>query len=62
MWYSFNYGMVHFVNIDTETDYANAPFEHQCNFFPCGGFGQQLSWLQADLAQVSAVCGVLPSV
>ncbi len=23
MWYSFNYGNVHFVNIDTETDYPN---------------------------------------
>ena len=24
-WYSFNYGLAHFVSIDTETDYANSP-------------------------------------
>ena len=25
MWYSFNYGPVHFVNINTETDFPSAP-------------------------------------
>ena len=42
MWYSFNRGNVHYVVISTETDYPNA-------FFPTN-FGDQLKWLDADLA------------
>ena len=43
MWYSFDYGNVHFVSIDTETDYPNAPEGPSV-------FGDQLTWLQNDLA------------
>jgi hypothetical protein len=25
MWYSFDFGSIHFIQIDTETDYPNAP-------------------------------------
>jgi len=42
MWYSFNYGNIHFVSIDTETDYPYAP-EGVISF------GDQLGWLQNDL-------------
>lgn len=52
MWYSFNYGSVHFTNIDTETDYPGAPNDDYAN--KNGGFGDQLAWLQADLEAASA--------
>lgn len=48
MWYSFDYGSVHFVQIDTETDYPNSPNDQYSS--QNGGFGNQLAWLQADLA------------
>ena len=35
MWYSFDYANVHFVSIDTETDYPKAPFN-------VSDFGDQL--------------------
>ncbi|CAK7274711.1 hypothetical protein SEPCBS57363_006302 [Sporothrix epigloea] len=49
-WYSFDYGMAHFIMIDTETDYPN-PIDASLseNF---GFDGQQLEWLKADLASV----------
>jgi len=46
MWYSFDYSNVHFVCIDTETDYPNAPFN-------VSDFGNQLGWLASDLASVN---------
>jgi hypothetical protein len=55
MWYSFNYGPVHFVQFDTETDFPNAPLATMCPDLPCGNFGpvgQLLAWLQKDLAAV----------
>jgi hypothetical protein len=48
MWYSFDYGNVHFVSIDTETDYPNSPNDSISN--QNGNFGNQLAWLHADLA------------
>jgi len=42
MWYSFNYANVHYVVVDTETDYPNAPEGEVM-------FGNQLAWLQNDL-------------
>lgn len=45
MWYSFNYGNIHFVSISTETDFPG-------QFFPCT-FGDQLQWLKNDLAAVN---------
>jgi hypothetical protein len=42
MWYSFNYGNVHYVVIDTETDFPGAPEGTEM-------FGDQLAWLKQDL-------------
>ncbi|KAK8052557.1 acid phosphatase [Apiospora rasikravindrae] len=51
-WYSFEYGMVHFVMIDTETDFASAPDETWLESGPFGVPHQQLEFLEADLASV----------
>ncbi|KAJ6103835.1 Metallo-dependent phosphatase [Penicillium sp. IBT 16267x] len=53
-WYSFEYGMVHFVMINTETDFANAPDGPgtSINAGPFGFPNQQLEFLKADLASV----------
>lgn len=53
MWYSFNYGNVHFISMDTETDYTNAPLETRY-ILPCGGFGNQMAWLEQDLIAANA--------
>jgi len=58
MWSSYNYGMVHFVNIDTETDYPGAPLDDY--FSKSGGFGRQLDWLEADLARAASERDVRP--
>jgi len=50
MWYSFDYGLAHFVQIDTDTDFPNA-YQHKYGF---GGFGNQLAWLEADLSKAHA--------
>ncbi|KAG2415458.1 hypothetical protein HFD88_006649 [Aspergillus terreus] len=55
-WYSFEYGMVHVVMINTETDFPDAP-DGQGGSAGLGGgpFGtphQQLEFLKADLASV----------
>lgn len=59
MWYSWDYGMVHFVEINTETDHGEgvtAPDETKNGFgLASGPFGypnQQLQWLEEDLAAV----------
>lgn len=55
-WYSFEYGMVHFVMFDTETDFANAPDgpggSAGLNSGPFGTANQQIEFLKADLASV----------
>ena len=55
-WYSFEYGMVHVVMIDTETDFSNAPDapggSASLNSGPFGAPNQQLEFLEADLASV----------
>ena len=55
-WYSFEYGMAHVVMIDTETDFANAPDsasgDAHLGAGPFGSAGQQLAFLEADLASV----------
>lgn len=58
MWYSFNYGMAHFVCIDSETDYPDAPEgkSGETGTIPSGGFGKDgefVSWLEADLAKAN---------
>jgi hypothetical protein len=42
MFYSFNYGPVHFVSFSTETSYPNAPWD-------VAQWGDQMRWLAADL-------------
>lgn len=55
-WYSFEYGMVHVVMFDTETDFADAPDGQGgsagLNGGPFGAPNQQLQFLEADLASV----------
>lgn len=53
MWYSYNYANAHFVMVDTETDYPGAP-EETIYVLPCGGFGNQLAWLEQDLIAANA--------
>ena len=55
-WYSFEYGMVHVVMFDTETDFSSAPDSPGgsagLNSGPFGATNQQLQFLEADLASV----------
>lgn len=53
LWYSYTYGLVHFVHINTETDFPGAPMGPG-TFWNAGPFGDQLTWLQADLAAAAA--------
>jgi hypothetical protein len=53
MHYSFNYKNIHFIAIDSETGYPNAPLENRY-IFPCGGFPEQLKWLEQDLIMANA--------
>ena len=43
MWYSFNFGAVHYVSLNTETDFPGAGEEHTGDSgfknLPAGGFG-----------------------
>lgn len=59
MWYSFNMGPVHWLALNTETDFSGAGEEHRgdSKIFPAGGFappGAYLKWLEADLQQAQA--------
>ena len=49
MFYSFDYGLVHFINIDTESTFPGAPEGKNS-----GPFGDQAAWLKADLAKATA--------
>lgn len=55
-WYSFDHGSVHFVMLNTETDFPNAPDEPggegDENAGPFAPSGAQLAWLEKDLAAV----------
>lgn len=55
-WFSFEYGMAHIVMIDTETDFKDAPDQpggvDGLDSGPYGAPGQQLAFLEADLASV----------
>jgi len=48
LWYSYDYGLVHFVQIDTESDYPNSPMGAG-TYYNAGPFGNQLAWLENDL-------------
>ena len=50
MWYSWDHGMAHFVQLNTETDFPSAPEGVYSG--PFGASGQQVAWLEADLAKV----------
>jgi len=56
-WYSYDHGMVHFVQIDTETDLGHGlvgPDEGSPEYSgPFATQDAQLNWLQADLAAVN---------
>lgn len=59
LWYSFDFGLAHFVSLNTETDFPGAGEEHKgdSHLLPAGGFGENgelLKWLEADLAQANA--------
>jgi hypothetical protein len=55
-WYSFEYGLVHVVMFDTETDFTDAPDapggSAGLDSGPFGAPNQQLQFLEADLASV----------
>ena len=59
MWYSFDYGMVHFVVMDSETDYDNSP-EGPHTLWHAGPFGDQIGWLTNDLNNAVANRDVTP--
>ena len=59
MWFSFDYGLVHFVSIDLEVDYPGAP-EGPGTYINAGPFGDQLAWLAADLKKAAANRAVVP--
>ena len=52
MHYSFNFGNVHFITIDTETGYPGSA-EEKRYVLPCGGFNDQLTWLENDLIKAN---------
>jgi 3',5'-cyclic AMP phosphodiesterase CpdA len=55
-WYSYDYGMAHFVTIDTETDLGHGlrgPDEGDPEYSgPFGLKNQQINWLKNDLASI----------
>jgi hypothetical protein len=55
-WYSFEYGMIHVVMFDTETDFTDAPDgpggSAGLDSGPFGATNQQIEFLEADLASV----------
>lgn len=53
MWYSFDYGQVHFISFSSETDFPGAP-EGPGTYLNGGPFGDQLAWLEADLQKAVA--------
>lgn len=59
MHYSFNYGNIHFISLDTETGYPGAAEETRY-VLPCGGFGDQLTWLENDLIKANQDRDVRP--
>ena len=59
MWYSFDYGIAHFISLDSETDYDSAP-ENPGTYLNAGPFGDQIAWIKADLAKAAANRAKIP--
>ncbi|KAK3240763.1 hypothetical protein CYMTET_49414 [Cymbomonas tetramitiformis] len=53
MFYSFNFANVHFISINTETDFEGAASDHYTLGPAVGGFGDWVKWLEADLIQAT---------
>jgi predicted phosphodiesterase len=51
LWYSYDFGPIHFVSINTESDFIGSPTDPKSFFFvpKAGGFGNQIKWLENDL-------------
>ncbi|GMF25453.1 unnamed protein product [Phytophthora lilii] len=54
MWHSFDHGPLHFTSLSSETDYPNAPTNAYTLTNKNGNFGDQLSWVESDLAKADA--------
>ncbi|KAG2785820.1 hypothetical protein PC129_g17480 [Phytophthora cactorum] len=54
MWHSFDHGPIHFTSLSSETDYPNAPANIFTVWTENGNFGDQLSWIEADLKKADA--------
>ena len=56
MWYSWNVGAVHFVSLSSETDFTGSPTTPHTILGggAGGGFGDQIAWLEGDLAKAKA--------
>ncbi|GLD98247.1 hypothetical protein PINS_up006944 [Pythium insidiosum] len=56
MWYSFEYGPIHFTSISSETDFPDHPANQHlvADNRKYGNFGNQLAWLEADLKKAAA--------
>jgi hypothetical protein len=65
MWYSFNYGPIHFVMTNTETDYRGAPLEPygELGNIPTGAFGlkgEYEDWLRQDITKAASERHIRP--
>ncbi|OWZ03753.1 Calcineurin-like phosphoesterase, partial [Phytophthora megakarya] len=54
MWYSFDHGPIHFTSLSSESDYPGAPTNEYTLVAKNGDFGDQLSWIEADLKKADA--------
>ncbi|KAF4136561.1 Calcineurin-like phosphoesterase [Phytophthora infestans] len=54
MWHSLDHGPIHFTSLSTESDYPNAPANAFTIWTKNGNFGDQLSWIEADLKKADA--------
>ncbi|KAL3656819.1 hypothetical protein V7S43_018276 [Phytophthora oleae] len=54
MWHSFDHGSIHLTSLSSETDYPGAPTNKMTWGVENGNFGDQLSWIEADLKKADA--------
>ncbi|ETP31383.1 hypothetical protein F442_19746 [Phytophthora nicotianae P10297] len=54
MWHSFDHGPIHFTSLSTETDYPSSPTNAYTLTNKNGNFGNQLGWLETELAKANA--------